>query len=109
MMRIEISDQIKLDDENYFRLPNKVKSTYTLWRDGYDVRPSTLKRQTHGLLTEATYYRHRKLLMNIGIDIAIRRDIDNEFENILPFIQVIKAEPVGIPDWAFDEGLVSNA
>lgn len=100
MMRIEISDQIKLDDEQLINLPPVARGTYTMWRDGYDLR---------SILTKTSYYRHRKQLRALGIDIAIRRDIDNQFENILPFIQVIKAEPVGIPDWAFDEGLVSNA
>ena len=100
MMRIEISDQIKLDDEQLINLPPVARGTYTMWRDGYDLR---------SILPSNTYYRHRRQLRALGIDIAIRRDIDNQFENILPFIQVIKAEPVGIPDWAFDEGLVSNA
>ena len=99
-MRIEINDQIKLNDDVLFSLKNSLRGTYISWLEGYDMRI---------LLKRASFFSHRKQLLNYGINIAIRRDIDNQFENILPFIQVIKAEPVGIPDWAFDDGLVSNA
>lgn len=100
IMRIEIADQIKLDDEQLIELPPVVRGTYTMWRDGYDLR---------SILTKTSYYRHRKLLMNRGIDIALKHDTDNEFVNVIPLIQIIEAKPVSIPDWAYEYGLVANA
>ena len=34
------------------------------------------------------------------------RDVDKEPSNVIPLIRVLEAQPVGIPDWAIEQGLV---
>ena len=61
-------------------------------------------------------YRPDKLLANLtysypllgdDIDIALVRDVDKPVNNVVPLFRVIEAEPVGIPDWAYEQNLVA--
>ena len=54
-------------------------------------------------MTKPTFYRVRKQLLAFGIDIAVV----NEKNNIIPLIRYLEAEPVGIPDWAYEKNLVA--
>jgi II/X family phage/plasmid replication protein len=98
--KIEMSEQLKInDDQLYGEVPQFVRGTYLLWRDGYDVRRS---------LTKSAYYRHKKALNKFNIDIAIKRDTEQVFDNIMPLLTIIEAKPVGVPDFAYSEDLIVN-
>ena len=53
------------------------------------------------------FYRYRKQLKEYDIDISILRDVDKEPSNVIPLIRVLEAVPAGIPDWAYEQGLVA--
>jgi len=97
--RLQMTEQIKLSDKKLNELPQRLRSTYILWRDGYDLRSECPKR---------TYYRHRKELLEHGLDIALRSDDSNK-SNVIPLIRVLEARPVSVPDWAFDLSLVHES
>lgn len=93
---LEITDNMALPDELLNTLPNRLKATYILWKDGQDLRQS---------LTRPTFYRHRTELMRFGIDIGILND--SQRNNIVPLVRYLEAQPASIPDWAYEKGLVA--
>ncbi len=97
--KLEMNEQIPLSSEAQMNLPQRLQSTYVLWRDGQDLR---------SLLSRPTYYKHRKALLEHDIDIALRQDSDNKC-NVIPLIRVLEAKPVEVPFWAFEQGLVHSS
>ncbi len=95
--RIEMNSQFQLIDEEMLRLPRPVQSSYQLWSQGFCLKD---------MLPKNTFYRHRKLLLEHGIDITLMRD-DRVESNVVPIIRVLEAKSVAIPDWAKDKGLVA--
>jgi len=99
--KIEMKGQVSLSTAKRLSLPQKIQSTYILWQNGEDLR-STLPR--------ATYYRHRKELLDYGIDIALARDQKAEHgANVIPLVRVLEASPAVIPQWAFEQRLVHHS
>lgn len=96
---VEMSGQIALTDDVLRALPAPVRSTYVLWRSGEDCRHT---------LTQRTYYRHRKVLLKHGIDIAIAQELPAS-SNIVPLVRILEASPAPIPSWAFARGLVHHS
>lgn len=99
LRKIEMSEQIKLTDETMMEMPNKLRSTYTLWVEGHDLR---------SLLSKPTYYRHRKELKEYGINIDLRPE-STQKSNVVPLVRLLEAQPAKIPSWAFDRGLVHHS
>jgi len=97
--RLQMTEQITLSDEKLHSLPQRLRSTYVLWRDGYDLRSE---------LPKTTYYRNRTALLDFGIDIALRSEPTKK-SNVIPLIRVLEAKPVSVPDWAFDLSLVHGS
>jgi II/X family phage/plasmid replication protein len=98
--RLEMTEQIALTDDQLIKLPSRLRSTYILWKEGHDLRPPNMPRNT--------YYRHRKELLEHGIDINLRQDsIDNT--NVVPLVRILEATPAQIPDWAFQNGLIHDS
>lgn len=95
-----MSNNFKLSDKVIDSLPRKLRTYYKLWLYGEDLRQE---------LTKPTFYRIRKQLQAYDIDIALVRDVDKVVDNVIPLIRVLEAEPVGIPDWAIEQGLVACA
>lgn len=96
LSRLTMTGQIKLSEADRQKLPRPLALTYTLWLEGHDLR---------SVLPKATYYRHRiALLEQHNIDIALSRENSGQ-SNVVPLIRVLQAEPVSIPDWAFELGL----
>lgn len=93
---LELSDNMALPDEILYTLPNKLRSTYILWKEGEDLRQS---------LSKPTFYRHRTQLLSFGIDISVAQETKRN--NIVPMIRYLQAEPAGIPVWAYHKGLVA--
>jgi len=89
MSRLEMSEQKQLDDL-VLKLSNAFRSTYLTWKEGYDVK---------SLLPKNTFYRHRRLLLEYGVDISIPSG--NKPNNVIPLMRIIEAVPAQIPDWAY--------
>jgi II/X family phage/plasmid replication protein len=94
--RIEMSEQITLSSEDQLALSMKYQSTYLHWNNGVDLR---------SILPKTTYYRHRKALLEYGIDIALTKETKQR-SNVVPLIRILEAQPASIPQWAFDQDLV---
>jgi II/X family phage/plasmid replication protein len=58
------------------------------------------------MFSKAKFYKRRKQLLEYSIDIAILQDKEEE-SNIVPMIRYLEAVPMGIPDWAYQKGLVA--
>ena len=95
---LDMSNNFKLSDKVLDSLPRKLRTYYKLWLHGEDLRQE---------LTKPTFYRIRKELQAYDIDISLVRDVDKPADNVIPLIRVLEAEPVGIPDWAYEQGLVA--
>jgi len=95
---LDMSNNFKLNDALLESLPRKLRTYYKLWLHGEDLRNE---------LSKTTYYRIRKELKAYDVDIALVRDIDRPSDNVIPMIRVLEAEPVGIPDWAYEQNLVA--
>lgn len=94
--RITMPDQeIMLIPEN---LPSSVRLTYVSWKEGHDLR---------SLLSRPTYYRHRKQLLEHGIDISLPSGkAQPDQTNVTPFIRTITLKPAAIPHWAYGTDLL---
>lgn len=96
--KLEMSNNFMLNDDVLNTLPPRLKTAYFTWLSGQDLRT---------MFSKPTYYRYRKELKEYGIDIALLRDKEHQENNVIPLIKVLEAEPVGIPDWAYEQGLVA--
>ncbi|MCP5077114.1 MAG: hypothetical protein GY951_03545 [Psychromonas sp.] len=98
--QIDMTEQIPLKDEQLLSLPNKLRSTYTLWREGHDLR---------SMMSPATYKRHRKELREFGINIDLTSVTKEQSNNVVPFFRILEAKPAEIPNWAFDKSVVHHS
>ncbi|EJM7150504.1 hypothetical protein NOW40_004963 [Vibrio parahaemolyticus] len=95
MGRVEMSEQKPVDDIT-LKLPRHLGLTYLSWKEGYCLKTTLPKR---------TFYRHRKELLEFGIDISIPNSKE-PVSNVVPLNRVIEMRPAGIPDWAFGTDLL---
>ncbi|HCG7267930.1 TPA: hypothetical protein NJ367_004790 [Vibrio parahaemolyticus] len=93
--RVEMSDQKPIDDIT-LKLPRHLGLTYLSWKEGYCLKTTLPKR---------TFYRHRRELLEFGIDISIPNSKEPT-SNVVPLNRVIEMRPSGIPDWAFGTELL---
>lgn len=93
-----MSNNFMLNDELVSTLPTRLKMAYSAWLSGQDLRT---------MLPKPTYYRYRKQLLEYDVDIALVRDTEQRESNVIPLIKVLEAKPMGIPDWAYEQGLVA--
>ncbi|MCS8081818.1 phage/plasmid replication protein, II/X family, partial [Pseudomonas aeruginosa] len=96
---LDMSEQIELNTEQLLSLPNKIRGTYVLWKQGHDLK---------SMLPNGTYYRHRTALMEHGIDINIRCDRRDD-SNVVPMIRILEAKPAAIPNFFFERGLIHKS
>lgn len=73
-------------------LPRHLRQTFELWQRGGDLR---------ALMSKMTFYRHRRELLELGVDIAGRVPQSN----VVKLLTVIEARPKGIPDFAVGTSL----
>mgnify|MGYP000455519761 CR=1 FL=1 len=99
LRKIDMTDQIKLSDKVMLNMPNKLRSTYTLWLEGHDLR---------SLISKSAYYRHRKDLKEFGINIDLRPESVKR-SNVVPLVRILEAQPVEVPAWAFEKNLVHRS
>lgn len=89
--RIEMPEQKQTAE-----IVEKIKSrpaiaTYTMWCDGHDVR---------AILPQNTFYRHRRLLLEHGIDISIAVPSEAEAPTtVVPFKKTLELRPAVLPGW----------
>ncbi|CAA32522.1 gene X product [Lineavirus I22] len=82
-----MSGNTLLTDTQVINLPSALRMTYVCWKQGICVTD---------MVSRATYFRHRKVLKEFGIDIAVTVDrVDNS--NVVPLIRVLEAKPASIP------------
>ena len=98
--KLDMSNNFRLSSDITASLPTGMRMAYLLWWSGEDLRSQ---------LPKNTFYRYRRKLKEYDIDIALVRDVEQVADNVIPLIRVLEAEPVGIPDWAFKQGLVACA
>ena len=96
--KLQLSANMAVDSEVLQSLPKNLRLTYTAWANGEDLRQ---------VLSRPTFYRYRTKLLEHGVDISIVKDIEKEQSNIVPMIRYLEAVPMGIPDWAYQKGLVA--
>ena len=94
---LEMSNNFRLGDEVLSTLGSRMKMAYLAWWHGEDLRT---------VLSKPTFYRYRNHFKQYDIDIAMVRDVEKLPEHTVPTIQILEAKPVGIPYWAFEQGLV---
>ena len=94
--KLQLSANMPIENEVIESLPKNLRLTYTAWINGEDLRQ---------VLSRPTFYRYRTRLMEYGIDISIVKD--KEQSNVVPMIRYLEAVPMGIPDWAYQKGLVA--
>lgn len=97
--KIEMNQQIRLTSEQELELPQRLRSTYVLWKSGEDLRST---------LPKTTFYRHRKELSHYGIDITLRKESIDQ-SNIVPLVRILEAKPVSVPLWAIENRLVHHS
>lgn len=93
--RVEMSEQKPVDDIT-LKLPRHLGLTYLSWKEGYCLKTT---------LPKNTFYRHRRELLEFGIDISIPNPKEPA-SNVVPLNRVIEMRPCGIPDWAFGTELL---
>lgn len=89
--RLTISGDVSMTQDDLQALPSGARTAYLAWRSGEDLKV---------VLPRNTFYRHRKVILDLlGVDIATRSP-DARPDNVVPLRRVIEAVPVDIPDWA---------
>ena len=96
--KLQLSANMAVDSEVLQSLPKNLRLTYTAWANGEDLRQ---------VLSRPTFYRYRTKLLEHGVDISIVQDKEAEQSNVVPMIRYLEAVPMGIPDWAYEKGLVA--
>lgn len=96
--RLQMNGNVSLRDSQVDSLPRSVRSTYLLWRQNRDVQ---------NILSRATFYRHRSVLLKHGIDIMTRPA--GRSSSVVPIIRVLEARPKGVPDFAVGTPLLATA
>lgn len=94
--KIDMTTQATLIDEQLLKMPRTIQGSYQLWRQGADLRQ---------LLYHNTFYRHRRALLEYGIDINAMC-LSPEHNNVVPLMRIIEAVPVSNPAWAYELGLI---
>lgn len=98
VQKLEMSNNFMLQDEILHSLPSRMKMAYLAWLYGEDLRT---------MLSKNTFYKYRREFKKYDIDIALVRDTEKDDDKVIPLIQVLEAKPMGVPYWAYEQGLVA--
>lgn len=88
--KLSVPDNIELSPTMLEGLSPRLRLAYAAWLRGDDLR-ATLPRKT--------FYRYRKQLLEVGVDIVTLRPAEAR-ASTLQLVNIINAVPVGVPDWA---------
>ena len=78
--KIHINSINEFSDNELLEMPRSLRSTYSIWKTGID---------TSTVMSKATWYRHRKQLLNYGIDISVKPHTDT---NIIKFKKTVEVD-----------------
>lgn len=96
LARIKLSGNMRISDKILLDLKPTLIGTYQRWVDGHCLK---------NCLNPSTFYRHKRELLKYGIDISIELP---KFNNpTLDLTKVLINNTVGIPRWAYEQGLVA--
>lgn len=95
--KMTMTKNATLIDDQLLNLPRPVQATYQIWRSGVSCRQ---------LLTKATFFRHRKQLLEHSIDINFPPSSPDR-NNVVPLVRVVEAIPIDNPSWAYDLNLIA--
>jgi II/X family phage/plasmid replication protein len=85
--KLRLSGNMEMKPAQIEALPQKLRLVYEAWRGGADLR---------SMFSRAQFYRHRRALLELGIDIAAAQATSN----VVKLYTVIEAKPLGVPSWA---------
>lgn len=91
-----MSNQELFPDIVLSQLPPNLRMAYESWQNGADLRE---------ILSRPTFYRYRKQLLPLGVDIGVKRP-SKPVSNVVPLRQVLDAYPATIPEWAYGTPLL---
>lgn len=77
-------------------MPGRLVAVYEAWRAGHDLR---------ALYAKTTFYRYRRELLELGIDIADAPPLEPTTENVVPLNRLLEGHLATIPDWAHNTPL----
>lgn len=92
LARVNFAGNVRMSPTELSSLPRELRKTYALWQAGEDLR---------ALMSRMTFYRHRRQLLSLGIDIASKQPKSN----VVRLLPIIEARPKGIPEWAVGTAL----
>lgn len=93
---LNMSGQALLPNIDVSTLPRNLRVSYEAWKGGADLRE---------ILPARTFYRHRKQLLPLGVDIGVLMPREKPDE-VVPLRQVLEAYPATIPEWAYGTSLL---
>lgn len=91
--RIQMSEQ-KTTGELFLKIESRpAAASYQMWLEGHDLRQ---------ILPKNTFYRHRRLLLEHGVDISIPHVREEQRpSNVVPLKSVLQMRVAEIPAWAY--------
>jgi II/X family phage/plasmid replication protein len=92
---LEIPAMIELPSDTVDGLPARLQLVYQAWKRGDDIRAIVARR---------SFFRYRKEMLKFGIDISVPQPKEPR-SNVLPFVRILEAVPVGVPEWALGTSL----
>lgn len=93
LSNLEMAENHTLSSNIVCTLPRNLRLVYVAWLNGEDIR---------AMYSKATFYRHRRSLLDHGIDIATKCPESPDNSNVVPFLRILEAQPAGIPEWAYN-------
>jgi II/X family phage/plasmid replication protein len=94
--RVKMNESIEATSDQLSKIPKVIRHTYLCWKSGIAIQSE---------MSEPTFYRHRKILLTIGVDISTPYT-DVAAKNVVPLTKVITGEPYKIPQEAINKGLL---
>lgn len=89
MAGLNLSDATMRDTKTLEGLSPRLQLAYDAWSSGADLR---------AILPARTFYRYRRQLLPLGIDLAIKRPRTES--NVIPLRVVLTGKPLEVPSWA---------
>jgi len=87
--KLNIAEATMQEPTELEKIPVKLRGVFAAWEAGHDVRQ---------MYPTRTFYRYRKALLSVGIDIAVQKP--RERSNVVRLVTVLEGREVGVPDWA---------
>lgn len=101
LKKLQLKEQVLLSDDKLSQLPMSVRTTYSIWSQGLSLIPNVN-------IAESTFYRHRRILLNFGINISLTRDKNTKSSNVIPLIRYLEAEPTTYSKKFIELGLIAS-